>query len=305
MNQWDSDFEVIVADDASPDDIKSVCNVYQGRLRLQYVQFETNLGGSDLTAHWQRAINLASTDWIWLMGDDDELAAGCVSAMRKQIAQEPDWPGLWRVNVEQIDHRSEVLVPLQRASSRMNAEAYLRLRCAGRLSSFACEFVFRRSVLQERGGFVSFPMAWCSDDATWLRLGGTHGIRSVVGLQAHARWRQSSENISGAGQQSHAPKLEARVRYLEWLASAEAQAILVTPKRELPKLQAILRAWFYDTLHSTRTLIPTNKIWPIAKRVGSATGASPVLVALETIRRQRWVHAALATTTDHKRSVSA
>jgi hypothetical protein len=80
----------------------------------------------------------------------------------------------------------------------------------------APEFMFRTEALRRIGGFVSFPRAWFSDDATWISLAKEHGV--AYSSQVLFSWRSSGENISTLFSDV-AEKLKAGEMYFEWLKS--------------------------------------------------------------------------------------
>ena len=55
------DFTVYVGDDCSPEDIGEIVSKYAGSIDIVYRKFEDNLGGTDLSAHWERAMCV----WPW------------------------------------------------------------------------------------------------------------------------------------------------------------------------------------------------------------------------------------------------
>ena len=291
--QSDQDFEVVVADDGSTENLHEVCRVFEQRLHLRYLRFADNIGGNCLVDHWARGIEAASHDMIWLMGDDDELEPNCIQAVRAAVLAEPDWLGLWHVDVQQIDAQGSPSNPPRGFPRQLGAAEYVQQRMRATLDSFACEYVFSRTRWRARGGFLRFPLAWCSDDATWVRLAGRHGIRTVAAANARARWRLSGSNISAAGPESHPQKLEARLQYLEWLSGDEGRAALALPAAELPGFGRLARRWLLNSLHATRTLVPPGQRAAVARRLSAATGGWLPLVALEMLRHQRWTAAAL------------
>ncbi len=290
--QTDPDFEVIVADDASPHDLQSLCRSTERRYRLRYVRFDDNLGGRNLVAHWMRAITLASHDWIWLLGDDDELEPRCIEVVRGRLGTEPEWPGLWRVEAIQIDAAGRVIKEPARFPDTLSAFDYVLARCRGEVSSFACEYIFRRRTLVERAGFVPFPLAWCSDDATWVRLAGADGIRTVRSEGARARWRLSSANISGAGGALSQVKTEARIQYLEWLASSEPQAAFRASPDRLQTLRRAGLQWFLESLLATRSVMGWRELLGASGRLARITGLGRLGVALQLLKFRRWALAA-------------
>ena len=63
------DFEVIVVDDESPDDVPSVVAAFPDR-RLRYVRNDQNLGH---IRTYNRGVSLAAGRYLWLISADDRL----------------------------------------------------------------------------------------------------------------------------------------------------------------------------------------------------------------------------------------
>ncbi|MGD1901258.1 MAG: glycosyltransferase family 2 protein [Geitlerinemataceae cyanobacterium] len=85
--------EAIVVDDASSDGTDEYVAQLQAQLhevgdrRLVYHRNETNLGHSQSV---NRGVELATSDWIKFLDDDDYLGLQCLSAMAKAIATHPN-----------------------------------------------------------------------------------------------------------------------------------------------------------------------------------------------------------------------
>lgn len=217
--QDNQDFTVYVGDDASPDDLQSIVELYKERLDIHYVRFQENMGGSNLVAHWERCISLSSEPLVWLFSDDDLMPSDAVSRILKAV----DWYGsddfFGRFPLSVINAQGEVLFnnpPL--SSDRISGYAFLLDKLFGKISSAACEYVFSRRIWLESGGFVQFPLAWCSDDATWAKFGTySSGIIPLHGLPVC--WRNAEgENISNSTKYDK-QKLEATELFLRWIAS--------------------------------------------------------------------------------------
>jgi hypothetical protein len=56
------------------------------------------------------------------------------------------------------------------------------------------EYIVHRKTFEQLGGFVRYPLAWCSDDATWYTMGKPSGILSIP--DARVYWRKSEANIT-------------------------------------------------------------------------------------------------------------
>lgn len=213
--QTDRRFNVYVGDDASPDDVRGACQAWDGILDVRYTRFTENLGGKDLVAQWARCIALSTEPWVWLFSDDDELEPGCVQAWRDAREQSPSH-SLFHFDVRRIDAESRVLSDAPAFPAYLSSRAFVLARLKGQLASFAPDYVFQRSALEAVGGFQSFPMAWCSDDATWVKLANSsNGIRPVRGPRV--RWRLSGGNISSSLSGHGDAKVVASIMYVEWL----------------------------------------------------------------------------------------
>jgi len=212
--QTSREFRLIVADDASPDDISAICAPFAGTLDLLVHRFPANLGGTDLVGHWTRAVELGEAPWVWLFSDDDVASPDCVRALLDTIASVGPSCGVLRFQTSVIDAAGRVgaISPPHPPSERPADFLYHRLR--GVRESFAPEYVFSRAAFRREGGFVRFPAAWCTDDASWCAFAGDHPIVTVPSGRIH--WRLSGTNISSRGQRVE-EKLLAAVGFLEWI----------------------------------------------------------------------------------------
>jgi glycosyltransferase involved in cell wall biosynthesis len=86
------DIEVVVSDDASPDDTVRIVKGFEHKLyNLRFIRQENNVG---LDVNFLRVVAAASGDYIWLMGDDDRLEPGGVERVRAALQRWPDVTGL-------------------------------------------------------------------------------------------------------------------------------------------------------------------------------------------------------------------
>ena len=80
------DFTLYVGDDCSPEPIGNIVEQYKDKIKLVYQRFDTNLGGKDLVAQWERCIAMSKDEpYIWLFSDDDVMEPNCVEQLLKQI----------------------------------------------------------------------------------------------------------------------------------------------------------------------------------------------------------------------------
>lgn len=211
------DFEVVVADDCSPNALAGIVRGFEGALRLVYHRFPENVGGRSLVAHWSRSVRLATSPWIWLFSDDDLADPNCIKVLLAGIAGSIKCNArVLKFNTRIVDHEGRMVRVTAPFPPRLTPDEFVQGRMKMVYSSFACEYAFSRAAFDEAGGFVEFPAAWCSDDASWIAFAGGADIVTLDG--AMVSWRRSDVNISSPRSGLGKEKAEAMIEYLHWLA---------------------------------------------------------------------------------------
>lgn len=214
--QEDKDFVVYVGDDCSPEDIGSIVEEFRKDICIRYVRFNDNLGRKDLLSQWERCISLVEEDYILFFSDDDILPADAISRVRKAIEEHPGH-GFFRFPLEVIDAEDNVMHKNPDFRKVMtSAEELLCDKLSGKTSSAACEYVFSKALYSKiGGGFVHFPCAWCSDDATWYLMARQNGVVNIPGRAVG--WRNvAGENISNRNTLNR-EKMQATIMFINWL----------------------------------------------------------------------------------------
>ena len=213
--QTDKNFAVYVGDDNSPEDLDSIIKKFKNELDISYVKFDNNLGATELTRQWDRCIALTGNEkWVWLFSDDDLMEQNCVSKFREALTETKSQHDLYRFNTKVIDAEGSIaysnIVHPQTETSYQFAIDKLQLK----RGSYVVEYIFSKQRYLESGKFICFPIAWCSDDATWVNIGSANDIYTIAGAFVH--WRYSSANLSSS-LGLVAEKLEASIQYIVWL----------------------------------------------------------------------------------------
>ena len=213
--QTDKRFTVYVGDDASPDNIKEICDDFMDRFDLMYTRFDENLGHKSLVAQWNRCIDISSEPWIWVFCDDDIMEPECVDMFYETIEHEKAKFQVLRFNTLTIDDDSQIIAinpphPLTESGGQF---IYHRLRYER--ASYVSEYIFSRKSYLKNEGIIDFPMAYCSDDASWIAFSEESGILTIQG--ANVYWRRSSENICPSGAKYQAERIEAAFLFINWL----------------------------------------------------------------------------------------
>lgn len=267
-------FKVYVGDDASPADLWCICQPFAEQFDLHYVRFETNLGQSNLVAHWNRCVQLSSEPWVWLFSDDDLMEPNCTVRLQQAVDQQGAAVDVFHFNVTKIDASGAVLEQLPVFAPLMSGRQFALGRLQFVLQSFAPDFVFARAAFDRQGGFVNFPLAWCSDDASWVAMAGDKGICTLDGPRVH--WRLSGQNISAKSPDSHAQMFEALVQYLSWLN----QYLLANPPQrgDLTDEQVLAWApsWFFRQLDYMHAHLTVRQAWLLAWQLRQLPGQGAV-----------------------------
>ncbi len=271
-HQTDQRFRVYVGDDASPSNLRIICDQFEGSLNLRYHRFAENLGARSLAAHWTRCVRLATEPWVWLFSDDDVLDPGCVEAFHREIASAVKPHDLYHFNTAIIDAAGSVLRVTRPFAELVSASDYAANRLVFQYSSFAAEYIFSRQAFEREGGFVEFPVAWCSDDASWVAFCGIRGIRTIEGPLV--RWRASGRNITSAGSPFVDEKVRAMLAYLHWLNQRlGANASGLTPRGGVG-IRSLYTPWFFAMLSPINPRLGVRRCWAIAQELGARSGIS-------------------------------
>jgi glycosyltransferase involved in cell wall biosynthesis len=192
------DFTLYIGDDCSPHPLSDIVMPFTEKMDLRYTRFEHNLGATDLIGQWERCICLAKDEeWLWMFSDDDCMDSNCVESFYKMLQLHPQHD-LFHFDVTVIESDGRPTADRHFVKEDfpkwLSAKDFLKRRLKYRINSYVVEYIFRRKTLNAIGGFVRFPLAWCSDDATWYKMGQRSGILTIPDVRVY--WRKSDANIT-------------------------------------------------------------------------------------------------------------
>jgi len=212
--QTNQNFQVYIGNDGSPFDLAKICLPYCQKYGWEYHEFGSNLGKTNLVGHWNRCVRMSNSEkWIWLFSDDDEMQADCVEHFYLSLKKHPD-TRVFRFDFSIIDEHSNVTRSNDESFPSLTAFEFGKLRFERKIFSSAVEFIFLRQSFDAANGFVNFPSAWCSDDASWIKFTSDAPIISIKGGRVY--WRMSSFNISGGKKEYKNDKLNAAIAFIIW-----------------------------------------------------------------------------------------
>lgn len=220
--QTNKAFVLYIGDDNSPENLWEIVKDFTDTLCIKYRKFETNLGGKDLVAHWSRCIDMVEEEeWIWLFSDDDLLEHNCVSVFFDFIEKNKQ-AALVHFPIKVIDNQGNIIPNfggINPFPPVLSSAGFYEEKLRGRIQSFVVEYVFKKSLYEQEGGLANFDLAWCADDATWIKFASRTGIYTLTG--AAVKWRYSGVNISSqtTNQSIFYRKIEAKIAYLHWVTT--------------------------------------------------------------------------------------
>ena len=211
INQTYDNFEIIIVNDASPDNIYDIVHEKNDK-RIKYFENEKNFGVENVIDNWNKCLYLASGDYFILMGDDDLLAKNYLDEFAFRIRQHPEFK-VYHCRSKIVNEQNEVIQLTPSLPVVENIFDLIWARMCGFRLQFISDFVYQRKELIENGGFVKLPCAWYSDDLTAFRACGKVGIYNIN--EPLFSYRRSSFTISAKGDVKL--KLKASVLAQNWL----------------------------------------------------------------------------------------
>lgn len=220
------DYELIVVDDCSPEDIKTIVDQFFDA-RICYRRNKTNLGGEDLIAAWKHAMSFAKGEWCVLAGDDDYYAP---TFLEELISLSKKYPKSDLIHARQVvvDKDDNWLVMARPHTEYESQIEFAYTRAIWKFEQAAPDFMFRLEAYRRIGGFVNFPMAWYSDDATWMLLArnGVANTRKPLFF-----FRHSGINIS-TRKDFIIPKVRAAEAFKKWALNALVDFTAKSPEEK-------------------------------------------------------------------------
>ena len=208
LQQTFPDFEVVIVDDASPEDLASVVGTFRDE-RIRYFRNEKNCGAVNVVDNWNRCLEYAQGEFVICMGDDDRLLPECLAQYEDLIRKYPSLD-VFHAWTQVIDESSQVIELQESRPEWESALAMQYYRWDHRWRQYIGDFCFRTSALRQYGGFYKLPLAWGSDDVTVFRAAMGKGIANMQ--QFGFQYRKSAQTITSSGH----PREKAEAHLLEW-----------------------------------------------------------------------------------------
>ncbi|MFZ4262524.1 glycosyltransferase [Sphingobacterium sp. HJSM2_6] len=218
-SQTNKDFCLYIGDDNSPEDLYSIINEFVPDLKVVYQKFTNNLGGENLVKHWNRCLEMVNDEeWIWLFSDDDLMDSNCVQNFYDTIKNLNNVHfDVFRFNINVIDNNNIVIGNRVIFPDVLKVEEFIYKKSSGKIKSYIVEYIFRKEKFNVYDGFVEFPIAWHSDEATVIKFALKSGIKTIK--NSCVSWRSSSFNLTPNSKDLKivVQKIDASLLFVRWL----------------------------------------------------------------------------------------
>lgn len=172
LAQTYKEFELVVVNDASPENLDDIINGFADP-RIRYYKNEKNCGAIDVVDNWNKCLGYAKGEYLICMGDDDMLAPNALEEYYRLIVKYPS-VDLFHSRTKRIDEEDAFI---ELTDARPEYESVLSMiwyRMAYR-QQYVGDYLFKVKKLKAIGGFFKLPYAWASDDITAYLVAAENG----------------------------------------------------------------------------------------------------------------------------------
>ena len=211
------DFEVIIINDNSPEDLSEIIFPFQNEIgsdRLNYQINNPGFGGRNVTYNWDNCLKSARGKYFICMGDDDRLLPDCLQLYHKAIESHPS-KSVFHIRTQIIDESSQIINLQNSASSLESVFSMIWRRWNGMWTSYIGDYCFKRSTLLNLGGFHWMPFGRYSDYLTVYEATGNNSCVMIDDFGFQYRVNQLTLTHKTDNQKE---KAEAELLYKTWVA---------------------------------------------------------------------------------------
>lgn len=215
-NQTYKDFLCIVSDDCSLENLKSIYDEVVGTdSRFTYRRNAENMGSTSLVSHWNLLVDMCDTEFFIMASDDDVYEPNFLEEIDYMTLRYPKI-NLFRGKVRYINEFHICLTEDCSLDEYYDQASFFRKYYANDMIGCEANYVYRTNIFKTKHGYVEFPKAWYTDDATHIMM-AEDGC--VMSKNIIFNFRLSKINISGISNniKDSAAKVTAGLDFHLWL----------------------------------------------------------------------------------------
>ena len=216
--------ELIVVDDCSPDDIKSVVDGFKDA-RIRYVRNEVNLGSASVVHNWNHCLDEARGEFFVLLCDDDILLPNMVSSMLALAEKYPEC-GMFHAGRSVLRKSGERYTAESWAEEESYAE-FVERKFEGKRKHTITEFFYRTEMFRAEK-YTVFPVGFYADDVTILKMCMRQG-KMISAQEPLVLFRESDIHITGNDKYAEG-KVRAFMQYYQFMQVTPLLQGRISPK---------------------------------------------------------------------------
>lgn len=233
LSQTYTNYELVIVDDASPEDLLSIVKEYNDP-RIRYYRNERNCGAIDVVDNWNICLNYCNGEYVICMGDDDRLKPNCLEEYVRLINSYPNL-NVYHAWTELINETGNVIKVLQKRPEYQGCMEMIWNHWNGD-AQYIGDFCFKVEHLRQNGGYFKQPLAWASDDITTARAAAEYGIANTS--KVAFQYRENPLTISKGGNSDI--KIEAKLLERDWFRVFLGGAIKPDDDKEIGYLNYLM-----------------------------------------------------------------
>jgi len=214
LNQDYKNFELIIVNDKSPEDLDSIVSSFNDN-RIRYYVNSENLGKRSIVLNWNKCLSYAKGDFFALICDDDLMKENFISTMVELAENNPlcNVFSCGRIIVDRIE--SSIIGETTKLPIYETYDTFLIETIKGNRKHTISEFFYRTQYIREKKGYIIYPAGYYADDASILNFTTNGGI--VRTNEKLITFRKSAVNIS-SNSSYNVEKAKAAIMYYKWLS---------------------------------------------------------------------------------------
>lgn len=213
------DFTCLVSDDCSPADLKLIFDQTVGDdSRFSFRRNKENLGGKSLVSHWNLLVNMCDSPYLIMASDDDLYDTSFLSEIDVLTEKYPKTL-VFRGGARRIYREGESFFEDYKWHEWVSSLHFAFDMFSTYYIHCMANYVFQTRSMKANGGFIDYPLAWFSDDATVLRE-SVNGVANTPDVVFSFRYSKLnlSDNIAETPANNWS-KYQATIRFYDWAMS--------------------------------------------------------------------------------------
>lgn len=265
LSQTYSNFELIIVNDKSPEDLDSIVLSYKDS-RIRYYKNDINLGKESIALNWNKCLSYAKGEYFTLLCDDDIMKNNFIETMIKYADKHPSC-NVFKTRSYIINKEiNNIIGETPKWDEFQDEKQFIDNKLRGLRKHTISEFFYRTSHIKKIQ-YVPYPAGYYSDDASILQFIEKGGIISTI--ETLMTFRMSNEHISG-NPQYNIQKTKAALLYYKWLENKYKLEVTQHSNYINNKIDYELYSYFIKTRAFFKAIyilyiIPT-KLWGIRKK---------------------------------------